>query len=405
MRRTARVGKADLAGSIFTVATFRDLLSAAKSQITEVDTAVAADTIAAGNAVVLDVREPDEFEQGALPEVIHIPRGHLEAQVETRIIDKSTPVVVYCAGGVRSAFAAKTLQELGYTNVVSMAGGFGKWKDEGRTWLTPVALSAEQRNRYQRHLLLPEVGVAGQAKLLSSKVLLLGAGGLGSPAALYLAAAGVGTIGIVDMDEVDASNLQRQILHNIDRIGDRKVDSAKKTLTMLNPDVNVVTYDTRLAAANIIDIISGYDVIVDGADNFPSRYLLNDASVKLGIPVVHGSIFRFEGMVSVFHPLRGPTYRDMVPEPPPAEMAPSCAEAGVLGVLPGIVGSIQALETIKLLLELGDSLIGRILAIDTTEMTFRTFNLRKDPKNVVTYENRGRIQLRDLDGVCAPWMS
>ena len=405
MRRTARVGKADLAGSIFTVATFRDLLSAAKSQITEVDTAVAADTIAAGNAVVLDVREPDEFEQGALPEVIHIPRGHLEAQVETRIIDKSTPVVVYCAGGVRSAFAAKTLQELGYTNVVSMAGGFGKWKDEGRAWLTPVALSAEQRNRYQRHLLLPEVGVAGQAKLLSSKVLLLGAGGLGSPAALYLAAAGVGTIGIVDMDEVDASNLQRQILHNIDRIGDRKVDSAKKTLTMLNPDVNVVTYDTRLAAANIIDIISGYDVIVDGADNFPSRYLLNDASVKLGIPVVHGSIFRFEGMVSVFHPLRGPTYRDMVPEPPPAEMAPSCAEAGVLGVLPGIVGSIQALETIKLLLELGDSLIGRILAIDTTEMAFRTFNLRKDPKNVVTYENRDRIQLRDLDGVCAPWMS
>jgi molybdopterin/thiamine biosynthesis adenylyltransferase/rhodanese-related sulfurtransferase len=405
VRRTARVGKADLAGSIFTVATFRDLLSAAKSQITEVDTAVAADTIAAGNAVVLDVREPDEFEQGALPEVIHIPRGQLEAQVETRIIDKSTPVVVYCAGGVRSAFAAKTLQELGYTNVVSMAGGFGKWKDEGRTWLTPVALSAEQRNRYQRHLLLPEVGVAGQAKLLSSKVLLLGAGGLGSPAALYLAAAGVGTIGIVDMDEVDASNLQRQILHNIDRIGDRKVDSAKKTLTMLNPDVNVVTYDTRLAAANIIDIISGYDVIVDGADNFPSRYLLNDASVKLGIPVVHGSIFRFEGMVSVFHPLRGPTYRDMVPEPPPAEMAPSCAEAGVLGVLPGIVGSIQALETIKLLLELGDSLIGRILAIDTTEMTFRTFNLRKDPKNVVTYENRDRIQLRDLDGVCAPWMS
>ncbi len=387
------------------MATFRDLLSAAKAQITEVDTAAAADKIAAGNVVVLDVREPDEFEQGALPEVIHIPRGHLEAQVETRIIDKSTPVVVYCAGGVRSAFAAKTLQELGYSNVVSMAGGFGKWKDEGRTWLTPVALSAEQRNRYQRHILLPEVGVAGQAKLLSSKVLLLGAGGLGSPAALYLAAAGVGTIGIVDMDEVDASNLQRQILHNIDRIGDRKVDSAKKTLTMLNPDINVVTYDTRLAASNIVDIISGYDVIVDGADNFPSRYLLNDASVKLGIPVVHGSIFRFEGMVSVFHPLRGPTYRDMVAEPPPAEMAPSCAEAGVLGVLPGIVGSIQALETIKLLLDLGDSLIGRILAIDTTEMTFRTFNLRKDPKNVVTYENRERIQLRDLDGVCAPWMS
>ena len=384
--------------------TFRDLLSAAKAQITEVDTDTAAQKIASGSVVVLDVREPDEYEQGALTEAIHIPRGHLEAQVETRIVDKSTPVVVYCAGGVRSAFAAKTLQELGYASVVSMAGGFGKWKDEGRAWSTPVALSAEQRNRYQRHILLPEVGVAGQAKLLQSKVLLLGAGGLGSPAALYLAAAGVGTLGIVDMDEVDASNLQRQILHNVDRVGERKVDSAKKTLTMLNPDIDVVTYDTRLAASNIVDIISGYDVIVDGADNFPSRYLLNDASVKLGIPVVHGSIFRFEGMVSVFHPLRGPTYRDMVPEPPPAEMAPSCAEAGVLGVLPGIVGSIQALETIKLLLDLGDSLIGRILAIDTTEMTFRTFNLRKDPGNQVTYENRERIQVRDLDGACAPWL-
>ncbi|MFM7081233.1 MAG: molybdopterin-synthase adenylyltransferase MoeB [Actinomycetota bacterium] len=386
------------------MATFRDLLAAAKAEITEIDTAGAADRIASGGVAVLDVREPDEYEQGALADVVHIPRGHLEAQVESRLVDKQTPVIVYCAGGVRSAFAAKTLQELGYASVVSMAGGFGKWKDEGRAWSTPVALSAEQRNRYQRHILLPEVCVAGQAKLLQSKVLLLGAGGLGSPAALYLAAAGVGTLGIVDMDEVDASNLQRQILHNIDRVGERKVDSAKKTLTMLNPDINVVTYDTRLAASNIVDIISGYDVIVDGADNFPSRYLLNDASVKLGIPVVHGSIFRFEGMVSVFHPLRGPTYRDMVPEPPPAEMAPSCAEAGVLGVLPGIVGSIQALETIKLLLDLGDSLIGRILAIDTTEMTFRTFNLRKDPANAVTYENRERIQVRDLDGACAPWM-
>ena len=394
----------DQTDSISGVPTFRDLLAAAKAAITEVDTAVAAQHIATGS-VVLDVREPDEFEQGALPTVVHIPRGHLEAQIETRIIDKSTPVVVYCAGGVRSAFAVETMQELGYTNVVSMAGGFGKWKDEGRAWSTPVALSAEQRNRYQRHILLPEVGVAGQAKLLASKVLMLGAGGLGSPAAMYLAAAGVGTIGIVDMDEVDASNLQRQILHNIDRIGDRKVDSAKKTLTMLNPDVDVVTYDTRLAANNIMDIIAGYDVIVDGADNFPSRYLLNDASVKLGIPVVHGSIFRFEGMVSVFHPLHGPTYRDMVPEPPPAEMAPSCAEAGVLGVLPGIVGSIQALETIKLLLDLGDSLAGRILAIDTTEMTFRTFKLRPDPNNQVTYANRDRIEVRDLEGACAPWLS
>ena len=387
------------------MASFRELLADAKSKIKEVDTQTAATKIDANQAVVLDVREPDEFEQGALLGVVHIPRGHLEAQIETKIVDKTTPVIVYCAGGVRSAFAAKTLQELGYTNVLSMAGGFGKWKDEGRPWSTPVQLSAEQRNRYQRHVLLPEVGIEGQAKLLASKVLLLGAGGLGSPAAMYLAAAGVGTIGIVDMDVVDASNLQRQILHNLDRVGERKVDSAKKTLTMLNPDVDVVTYDTRLSAENVMQIIDGYDVIVDGADNFPSRYLLNDASVKLGIPVVHGSIFRFEGMVSVFHPILGPTYRDMVPEPPPAELAPSCAEAGVLGVLPGIVGSIQALEALKLILSLGDSLIGKILAVDTTEMSFRTFKLQRDPKNAVTYDNREKIQVRDLEGSCAPIMS
>jgi len=386
------------------MATFRDLLSGAKSRISEVDTAAAAARIESGGVTVLDVREPDEFDQGALDGVIHIPRGHLEAQIESRVPDKATPLVVYCAGGVRSAFAADTLALLGYTDVVSMAGGFGKWKDEGRPWKLPVTLSAEQRNRYQRHLLLPEVGVEGQARLLGSKVLLLGAGGLGSPAALYLAAAGVGTIGIVDMDEVDASNLQRQILHNLDRVGDRKVDSAKKTLVGLNPDIDVVTYDTRLAADNIMDIISGYDVIVDGADNFPSRYLLNDASVKLGIPVVHGSIFRFEGMVSVFHPRRGPTYRDMVPQPPPAELAPSCAEAGVLGVLPGIIGSIQALETIKVLLDLGDPLIGRILSVDTTEMSFRVFKLRPDPDNQVTWDNRDKIRVRDLDGLCAPWL-
>ena len=386
------------------MAGFRELLAQTKSRITEIDTAVAQQRIASGSVLVLDVREPDEYDQGALPDAVHIPRGHLEAQIEAKALDKDQEIVVYCAGGVRSAFAAETLQILGYTNVLSMAGGYGKWKDEGRSWRMPVTLTADQRNRYQRHLLLPEVGIEGQAKLLASKVLLLGAGGLGSPAALYLAAAGVGTIGIVDMDEVDASNLQRQILHNMDRIGDRKVDSAKKTLTGLNPDVNVVTYDTRLAAENIMNIIDGYDVIIDGADNFPSRYLLNDASVKLGIPVVHGSIFRFEGMVSVFHPLLGPTYRDMVPEPPPAELAPSCAEAGVLGVLPGIVGSIQALEALKLLLNLGESLIGRILTIDTTEMSFRVFKLRADPSNKVVWDNRDRIEIRDLDGLCAPWV-
>jgi len=386
------------------MATFRDLYRAAKTTVNSVTTEAAAERIASGYTV-LDVREPDEYQEGAIPGAIHIPRGHLESQVENRLTDKTKPVLVYCASGVRSVFAANTLQQLGYDTVAEMAGGFNRWKDEGRDWKKPASLSAEQMNRYKRHLLLPEVGIEGQKQLLDSKVLLLGAGGLGSPAALYLAAAGVGTIGIVDMDEVDASNLQRQILHNIDRIGDRKVDSAKKSLTMLNPDVNVVTYDTRLSAANIIDIISGYDVVVDGADNFPSRYLLNDASVKLGIPVVHGSIFRFEGMVSVFDPKNGPTYRDMVPEPPPAELAPSCAEAGVLGVLPGIIGSIQALETIKVLLGLGEPLIGRILSVDTTEMEFRVFNLRRDPANVVTWDNRDRIIVQDLEGLCAPGLS
>ena len=312
--------------------------------------------------------------------------------------------MVHCAGGVRSAFAAETLQELGYTDVVSVAGGFNKWKDEGRDWAIPAVLSPDQRNRYQRHLLLPEVGVEGQQKLLGAKVLLLGAGGLGSPAALYLAAAGVGTIGIIDMDVVDESNLQRQILHNIDRMGERKVDSAKKTLTLLNPDVNVVTYDLRLGADNVLQILADYDVVVDGADNFPSRYMLNDASVKLGIPVVHGSIFRFEGQVTVFDPRNGPTYRDLLPQPPPAEFAPSCAEAGVLGVLPGIIGSIQAIETIKLLLDLGDSLLGRIIAFDSLAMEFREFKLRRDPENPVTWENRDRIEVVELKGLCMPHM-
>jgi molybdopterin/thiamine biosynthesis adenylyltransferase/rhodanese-related sulfurtransferase len=384
------------------MATFRDLLAAAKGQIREVDTAAAETLIAEPGTLVLDVREPDEHDQGALPGALHIPRGHLEAQVEGKIIAKDTPIVVYCAGGVRSAFAAKTLAELGYTDVVSMAGGFGRWKDEGRAWKVPVTLTPDQRNRYQRHLLLPEVGVEGQSKLLASKVLLLGAGGLGSPAAMYLAAAGVGTIGIVDMDEVDASNLQRQILHNMDRIGDRKVDSAKKTLTLLNPDVNVVAYDTRLSADNVLDLIDGYDVIVDGADNFPSRYLLNDASLKKRIPVVHGSIFRFEGQATVFNPYVGPCYRCMIPEPPPAELAPSCAEAGVLGVLPGIIGSIQALEVVKLLLGLGDSLAGRLLAYDALEQSFHTFKVRRDPNCPACSIDPADIVIAEYDEHCMP---
>ena len=384
------------------MATFRDLLKQTKAEIREVDTAAADELRKAPGAVVLDVREPDEFEQGAIPGALHIPRGQLESNIEGRVPNHDTPLIVQCAGGVRSAFAAKTLAELGYTDVVSMAGGFNKWKDEGREWKAPRTLSPEQRNRYQRHLLLPEVGEEGQLKLLDSRVLLLGAGGLGSPAALYLAAAGVGTIGIIDMDVVDDSNLQRQILHNVDRIGERKVDSAKKTLTALNPDVNVVTYDVRLGADNVMSILDGFDLVVDGTDNFPTRYLVNDASVKLGIPVVHGSIFRFDGMVTVFDPRRGPTYRDMVPEPPPAELAPSCAEAGVLGVLPGIIGSIQALEAIKVLLDLGDPLIGRLLAYDSLEQSFRTYKVQVDPANEVTWANRDRIVVAELDGLCMP---
>jgi sulfur-carrier protein adenylyltransferase/sulfurtransferase len=382
------------------MATPRDLLTQAKSQIKEALPAEVEPKL--GEVVLLDVREADENEQGAIPGSVFLPRGQLEFQVEGRLTDKSAPIVVYCAGGVRSAFAAQTMQAIGYTDVTSMVGGFNRWKDEGRPWATPKTLTAEQRNRYQRHLLLPEVGDAGQLKLLDSKVLLLGAGGLGSPAALYLAAAGVGTIGIIDMDVVDASNLQRQILHNLDRIGERKVDSAKKTLTAMNPDVNVVTYDVRLGADNVLEIISGYDVIVDGTDNFPTRYLVNDAALIAGIPVVHGSIFRFEGQVTVFDPYNGPCYRCMIPEPPPPELAPSCAEAGVLGVLPGIVGSIQALEAIKLILGLGENLVGRLLNFDALEESFRTYKVRRDPACPACGPDAGEIVIAEYDELCMP---
>jgi len=384
------------------VSSFRELLAATKAEIREVDTAEADEIRRRPGAVVLDVREPDEYEQGAIPGAVHIARGTLEGSIEGRLTDKSAPIVIHCASGIRSAFAAKTMTELGYEDVVSMAGGFNKWKDEGRDWKAPQVLTADQRNRYQRHLLLPEVGVEGQLKLLDAKVLLLGAGGLGSPAALYLTAAGVGTIGIVDMDVVDDSNLQRQILHNVDRIGERKVDSAKKTLTALNPDVNVVTHDVRLGADNVMDILSGYDVVVDGADNFPVRYLLNDAALKLGVKVVHGSIFRFEGQVTVFKPHDGPCYRCFLPEPPPPELAPSCAEAGVLGVLPGIIGSIQALEAIKLILDLGDDLSGRLLAYDSLEQSFRTFKMLRDPECPTCSIDPADIVIAEYDEHCAP---
>jgi molybdopterin/thiamine biosynthesis adenylyltransferase/rhodanese-related sulfurtransferase len=382
------------------MASYRELLSQAKANIREVTPEEAEPRL--GDATFLDVREQDEYDQGTISGSIFIPRGHLEGQADAKLGAKDAPLVVYCAGGNRSAFAAETLAQLGYTDVVSMAGGFGRWKNEGRAWITPAVLSAEQRNRYGRHILLPEVGEAGQQKLLESKVLLLGAGGLGSPAALYLAAAGVGTLGIVDMDVVDASNLQRQILHNLDRIGDRKVDSAKKTITELNPDVTVVTYDVRLGADNVLDIIDGYDVIIDGTDNFPTRYLLNDASLLKKIPVVHGSIFRFEGQVSVFAPYVGPCYRCLLPEPPPPELAPSCSEAGVLGVLPGIVGSLQALEAIKVILDLGDPLVGRLLAYDALETSFRAFKVRRDPDCPACGPNVTEIVISEYDDLCLP---
>jgi sulfur-carrier protein adenylyltransferase/sulfurtransferase len=384
------------------VPTPRDLLKQAKENVREVDPGEAQALLERGGVAFLDVREPDEYEQGALPNAVHLPRGHLEFQVEGKLPDKDASVVVYCASGVRSVFAAKTMGELGYSDVASMSGGFNKWKDDGRPWAAPRTLTPAQRNRYQRHLLLPEVGETGQLKLLDAKVLLLGAGGLGSPAALYLAAAGVGTLGVIDMDVVDESNLQRQILHNMDRVGERKVDSAKKTLTTLNPDVNVVTYDVRLGADNILDIIDGYDVILDGTDNFPTRYLVNDASLLKRIPVVHGSIFRFEGQVTVFDPYNGPCYRCLIPEPPPAELAPSCAEAGVLGVLPGIVGSVQAIETIKVLLGLGDPLVGRLLAYDALEASFRTFKVRRDPACPACGPDAGDIVIAEYDELCMP---
>ena len=383
----------------------RDLLNAAKGRITEIDTDEAERRLADNPAtVVLDVREADEHDQGALVGAVHIPRGFLESQVESKVADHDVELVVYCAGGTRSAFAADTLQQLGYSKVVSVAGGFGKWKNEGKEWKVPASLSAEQRNRYQRHLLLPEVGEKGQVQLLEAKVLLLGAGGLGSPAALYLAAAGVGTLGVVDMDVVDASNLQRQILHNMDRIGERKVDSAKKTIVGINPDIDVVTYDVRLGADNVLEVISGYDVIVDGTDNFPTRYLLNDAALRAGgIPVVHGSIFRFEGQVTVLAPNKGgPCYRCFIPEPPPAELAPSCAEAGVLGVLPGIIGSLQAMEAIKLLLGLGDPLVGRLLAYDSLEASFRTFKMRRDPACAACTGDWSQLTIAEYDELCMP---
>jgi len=369
--------------------TYRELLQQVKTEIDEVDPAGTAEAIAGDTPpTLIDVRERDEWDEGHLPGAVWVPRGNLESRIERAVPDRESPVVIYCASGARSAFAAKTLEEFGYTNVASLAGGFTEWKRAGFPYDVPRSLTPEQRARYSRHLLIPEVGEAGQLKLLDSRVLLLGAGGLGSPAALYLAAAGVGTIGIIDPDTVDASNLQRQVIHSTAALGEPKVVSAKKTLEGINPDIEVVTYQERLDSENIDRILAdGWDVIVDGADNFPTRYLLNDASVWHDIPVVHGSIFRFHGQVTVFKPHDGPCYRCLFPQPPPPEMAPSCAEGGVLGVLPGIIGSLQANEALKILLGIGEPLVGRSLLFEALEGSFTEINLRKDPDCPVCGEN------------------
>jgi len=333
-----------------------------------------------GSVVLIDCREPEEFARGVIPGASLVPRGSIESAVARAGLAQDAPIVIYCASGARSALAARTLHEMGYTSATSLAGGIQRWMMEGGTVeVSNGGLTAEQADRYARHLMLPEVGEKGQRKLLESKVMVIGAGGLSSPAALYLAAAGVGTIGIVDFDLVDASNLQRQILHSTERVGAPKVESARRTLNALNPDVEIIAHRARIDASNAESLLEGYDVIVDGSDNFPTRYLINDASLRLGIPVAHGSIFRFDGQASFFVPYQGPCYRCIFPEAPPPELAPNCAEAGVLGVLPGVIGSIQATETIKHLLGIGESLNGRLLVYDALDQSFTEVKARRRP--------------------------
>ncbi len=356
-----------------------EVLRQIKSRIAEVDPSEVRDQLQNG-ALVIDVREAEEWSTGHLPGARHVPKSYLESRIEGAAPDRDQHVILYCQSGNRSAWAARTLiEDLGYSNVESMTGGITLWKDRGYGVETPRALTAEQRDRYSRHLLLPEVGAEGQEKLLDAKVLLLGAGGLGSPAALYLAAAGVGTLGIVDDDTVDLSNLQRQVIHTSDRVGVPKVDSAEQTIHALNPDVNVQKYPVRLGPDNIMDILPDYDIVVDGLDNFPTRYLLNDASVRLRIPVVSAAILGFDGQLSVFKPYDGPCYRCLFPTPPPPELAPSCGANGVLGVLPGTMGLLQATEVIKLIIDAGDPAIGRLLMYDALAATITEVKVRRDP--------------------------
>ena len=383
--------------------TYADLLLEVNERVTQVSLEELRARQERGEELVLvDVREKDEWRQGHIPGSIHIPRGFLEMQAASRLPEKDARIVTICAAGIRSAFAAKVLDDLGYTNVETANPGFVQWKDRGFPVETPFAFTDAQLDRYSRHLLLPEVGESGQQKLLEGRVLLLGAGGLGSPAALYLAAAGVGKLGIIDADTVDASNLQRQIIHGLDRVGQSKVKSAAQSIANLNPDVEVVTFDERLVSTNVDRVFDhGWDVIVDGLDNFPTRYLVNDASVFKGIPVVHGSIFRFDGQVTTFWPGKGPCYRCLYPEPPPAHLAPSCAEAGVLGVLPGMIGVAQATEAVKILLGQGEPLVGRLLQYDSLKMEFRTFKLRRNTHCPVCGDEPTITEYIDYQNFCS----
>ncbi|HSK16259.1 MAG TPA: molybdopterin-synthase adenylyltransferase MoeB [Gaiellaceae bacterium] len=381
---------------------YRELLQQVKDEIEEIDAARAADLIETDSPVFVDVRERSEWDEGHIPGAVHVPRGHLESRIEHAVPDRDARVVLYCSAGSRSAFAAKALAELGYENVVSLAGGFTDWKRNGHPFDLPRTLDEAKRRRYSRHLLIPEVGEEGQLRLLDARILLIGAGGIGSPASLYLAAAGIGTLGIVDDDAVDETNLQRQIVHSTERLGEGKAESAKRTIEALNPDVRVKVFAERLTSENVDRILGeGWDAIVDGADNFPTRYLLNDASVWHGIPVVHGSIFRFEGQATVFKPKEGPCYRCLFPQPPPPELAPSCAEGGVLGVLPGIIGSIQANEALKLALGVGEPLVGRLLLFDALETEFTEISLRRDPECPVCGDNPTITDYVDYVEFCA----
>lgn len=380
--------------------TFGDMVKVARDRVVEVTPGVVRGRL--DRVTVIDVREAEEHSQGAIPGAVFLSRGLLERDVGSAAPDPDTELVLYCSGGARSALAALTLMDMGYANVSSMTGGFDRWKAEGHPWGDPGGLTQDQRSRYARHVRLPEVGETGQIELLGAKVALLGVGGLGSPAAMYLAAAGVGTLGVIDDDNVDASNLQRQVLHNMDRIGMPKTESARESLLALNPDVKVVTHRQRLKASCALDVLSGYDVVIDGGDNFPTRYLVNDASIHLGIPVVHGSIFRFEGQVSVFTPYEGPCYRCIHPLPPPPGLVPSCAEAGVLGVLPGVVGSIQAMEAIKVVLGLGETLSGRILVYDALEQDFTTVRVGRDPDCAACGDPGKPPTIVDYDDTCHP---